>query len=117
MKYYSEEETGDLRLALEKRILRWRGVGTKQMFGCPCYQANSDLFAFLVTGGIVVTCLSEADRATLSRWPGTGVFQAGKKTVRHWVRIPIRDSADLDQVMPFVRRSYQAALQAQRRTG
>jgi hypothetical protein len=117
MRYYSEEETKELRQKLERKILRWRGVGTKTMFGCPCYQANGDLFAFLVTRGIVVTRLGEADRVTLSRSQGTGFFQAGKKEVRNWVRIPIRDTADLDQVMPFVRKSYQAALQPVLSTG
>jgi hypothetical protein len=115
MRYYSEEETGGLRLELEQAVLRWRGVGTKRMFGCPCYHADGNLFAFLVTDGIVVTRLSEADRATLSRWPGTGSFQAGKKTVRGWTRIPIEDKRALDRVMPFVRRSYRAAAQPGKR--
>ena len=55
IKYYSEEETKELRLAIEKEVLNWAHVSTKKMFGCPCYQAKGKLFVFLVTNGIVIT--------------------------------------------------------------
>ena len=34
MKYYSEEETKDLRLAFEDIVLNWARVSKKKMFGC-----------------------------------------------------------------------------------
>lgn len=106
MKYYSEEETRDLRLAFEEEVLRWPHVRTKKMFGCPGYQVNGRLFAFLVTHGVVITHLTPADRVTLSRQHPTTVFQAGKKMVPNWVKLAIENKEDLDRILPFVRKSY-----------
>jgi hypothetical protein len=105
MKYYSEEEMKDLRVAFEENVLTWEHIGTKKMFGCPCYQANGKLFAFLVTKGIVLTQLGEEDKETLSQQFSTAPFKAGKKTVQRWTKIPINSKKDLDQIMPFVRKS------------
>ena len=54
MKWYSEEETKELREAFEKEILKWPQVDFKKMFGCPCYLANGKMFAGMVTKGIVL---------------------------------------------------------------
>lgn len=110
MKYYSEEDTKDLRLGFEEKVLRWPQVGTKKMFGCPCYQAGGKLFAFLVTNGIVVTQLAQSEREALSRQHQTTFFHAGKKIVQNWVRVPVEDKSALVQVMPFVRKSYESVL-------
>ncbi len=110
MKYYSEEDTKDLRLALEEEVLSWPQVSTKKMFGCPCYQAKGKLFVFLVTKGIVITQLEQADREELSRQHQTAFFQAGKKIVKNWVRFSIETKEDLDRIMHFVRKSYEEAL-------
>ena len=110
MKYYSEEDTKDLRLAFEEKVLCWPQVSTKKMFGCPCYQSNGKLFTFLVTNGIVITQLAQADRETLSRQHQTTFFQAGKNFVQRWVRLSIKNKGDLDRIMPFVRKSYESAL-------
>ena len=110
MKYYVEEDTKELRSAFEEMVLQWPQVSTKKMFGCPCYQANGRLFAFLVTNGIVITKLDQADRGRLSRQYQASFFQAGKKIVRNWVRLSIRDKGDLDHIMPFARKSYESAL-------
>ncbi len=111
MKYYSEEDMKHLRLVLEEQVLSWKHVKTKKMFGCPCYQANDKLFVFLVTNGIVITQLDKEDREILSRQHPTTPFKAGKKTVQSWVRLSIKNKRDLDQIMPFVRKSYERALQ------
>jgi hypothetical protein len=110
MKYYSEQETKELRLALEAEVLNWPHVSTKKMFGCPCYQAKGKLFAFLVTNGVVITQLQQADRDEMSRQHQTSFFQAGKKTVKNWIRLSIKNKKDLDSVMPFVKKSYEEAL-------
>jgi hypothetical protein len=110
MKYYSEEEMKDVRLAFEKKILTWPYITTKKMFGCPCYQADGRLFAFLVTRGIVLTQLSEADRETVSKQYRTAPFQVGKKTVHDWLSVPVDDKRDLDRLLPFVRKSYRSSL-------
>jgi hypothetical protein len=110
MKYYSEQETKELRLALEAEVLNWPHVSTKKMFGCPCYQAKGKLFAFLVTNGVVITQLQQADRDEMSRQHQTAFFQAGKKTVKNWIRLSIKNKKDSDSVMPFVKKSYEEAL-------
>lgn len=81
MKYYSEEETKELRQALEEQVLNWTGVTKKKMFGCPCYKANEKLFAFLVTNGIVITKLQPSDREEqVNTEPATS--KPGKKQLR-----------------------------------
>ena len=37
MKYYIEEETVDLKAALDQEVLSWEGVEERQMMGCPSY--------------------------------------------------------------------------------
>jgi hypothetical protein len=110
MKYYSEDDTRDLRLALEKEVLNWAHVSTKKMFGCPCYQAKGKLFVFLVTKGIVITQLQPVDREDLASKYKTSFFQAGKKTVKNWIKLSITKREELDNIIPFVRKSYEEAL-------
>jgi len=110
MRYYREAETKKLRTAFEGEILNWPEVSTKKMFGCPCYQARGKLFAFLVTHGIVITQLAGTDREALSKRYPTSAFRAVKKTVPRWVRLSLKRQKDLDQLIPFVRKSYNAAL-------
>ena len=83
MRYYSEDENKELRLALEQKVLSWTHVSTKKIFGCPCYKARGKLFAFLVTKGIVFTQLQPSDREELTSIYKTSFFQAGKKTVKN----------------------------------
>jgi predicted DNA-binding protein (MmcQ/YjbR family) len=110
MKYYSDDKTKDLRIVLEKKILRWPYVNTKKMFGCPCYKAKERLFAFLVTSGIVITQLKKKDREQLSDQLETAVFQAGKKRVRIWIRVHLKNKKELEQMIPYIRKSYNVAL-------
>lgn len=110
MKYYSEEETKDLRLALEDEVLSWPHVGTSKMFGCPCYRARGTLFAFLFMDSLVVTSLGEKDREKISRQRKTMPFEAANRKIKSWVRIPIQNNRELDKLMPFVRKSYRSAL-------
>ena len=81
------------------------------MFGCPCYQVNGKLFTFLVTNGIVMTQLSQADREALAYLPQTSFFRAGKKIAPKWLQVSIKNVRDLDGIMPFVRKSYESAWQ------
>ena len=110
MKYYIEEEMQEIRTALEDEVLTWSNVTTKKMFGCPCYKANNKLFTFLVTGGVVLTKLSEADRESLYSSFKTSPFQAGKKTVNNWPQITIKDRSELSKIIPFVEKSYNTAM-------
>lgn len=110
MKYYSEEDMRDSRLKLEKRILRWANVSTKKMFGCPCYKADGKLFAFLVTNGVVITKLDQNQRETLSRRYDVSSFQAGKKIVRNWTRLSMNHKGELEEIIPYIRKSYESVL-------
>jgi len=109
MKYYSEEEMKEIRLTFEEEILAWPEVTTRKMFGCPCYKADNKLFAFLVTGGVVLTKLSEPDRETLSNSFDTEPFQAGKKTIKNWPRVTVQDKSELPKIITFVEKSYKTA--------
>jgi TfoX/Sxy family transcriptional regulator of competence genes len=110
MKYYSEAEDHDLRQAFETEIRTWPNVRTRKMFGCPCYQANGKLFALVVSGGIVITRLSDADRALLIHQNVGVPFQPGQKTVQSWLQIAVQNKAELKPFLPYVRKSYDAAL-------
>jgi hypothetical protein len=111
MKYYSEDETRDLRLAMEEEVPCWPGAGRARMFGVPCFMARGRLFAFLVTRGVVVTRLGQADRDELSRKNNAAPFRSENKVYRKWLRLSVDSPKDLDGVMPFVRKSYEAVLQ------
>ncbi len=110
MKYYSEEASKAFRVKFEEEVLGWPQVSAKKMFGCPCYQANGKLFAFLVTNGVVITRLDQKDRETLSRQHQTTPFRGGRRVVQNWHRLSIENKNGLNAVMSFVRKSYQSAL-------
>jgi hypothetical protein len=110
MKYYSEDETKEIRLVLEAEILKWYKVDFKKMFGCPCYTANGKLFVFLVTKGIVITRLGETEITKLSMSRKTTSFHAGNKDMKNWRQIPLIKTQELYPLMPFVKKSYEEAL-------
>jgi predicted DNA-binding protein (MmcQ/YjbR family) len=107
MKYFDEAKMHDVRIKLEKSILSWENVTTRKMFGCPCYKTKDKLFAFIVTGGVVLTALKEDDRNALSKKFNTSPFVAGKKIVLKWVTIPVKNSHDIKKVLPYIKKSYQ----------
>lgn len=111
MKHYSERETRELRGRLEEVVMSWPGVSAREMFGCPCYKANGKVFAFLVTRGIVITRLPQPDRQVLLRLRPSQPYRAGKRSVRSWIKTEVEGSADLAAVLPYVEKSYQAALE------
>ena len=67
MKWYVEEETKELRKALETEILGWYNVEYKKMF------------VGLLTKGIIITKLDESDRLKLKRIHEILPFNVGKK--------------------------------------
>ncbi len=101
----------NIREGFEEKVLTWLNISTRKMFGCPCYKANDKLFAFLVTGGIVLTKLSEPERNNISKRYNTTPFQAGKKTMNAWIQIPVNEIEDLSELIAFVEKSYKAALE------
>jgi hypothetical protein len=109
MKWYIEEKTKELRQAFEKEILKWANVDYKMMFGCPCYLANGKMFVGLVTKGIVITKLSNSEKEELKKIKETKPFNAGGRVISSWVNIDLEVS-DLEEIMPFVKKSYNRAL-------
>ena len=107
-RFYSEEAMGALRARFEAKVLKWPGVKGRQMFGCPCYDAGK-MFAFLATGGVVVTKLSHADRAALSKRRGVAPFQPMGRAVQKWLQIPVKSAKEMDAAVAWVERSYRAA--------
>lgn len=109
MKWYIEEETKELRKALEKEILKWPKVDSKKMFGCPCYLANGKMFAGMVTKGIVITKLSCLEIEELNKSQNTKPFSPGGKIIKSWVSIQL-DPKDITDIMPYVKKSFDRAI-------
>ena len=106
MRYFRE--------AFEDAVLRLPGVTPRKMFGSPCYMAADALFAFLVTGGVVLTRLPEAARARLLAGEIAGldasVFVSGTKPMPKWVRIGVEGDEVSKRLLALVRECYDAAL-------
>lgn len=108
LKWYIEEESKELREAFEKEISKWPQVDYKKMFGCPCYLINGKMFAGLVTKGIIITKLNDAEKNELKKIKETKPFIAGKKTIKSWVHINLEPS-ELNEITPYIRKSYDRA--------
>jgi len=109
VKYYDDEVMRGLRLALEQEVLRWPGVTTRKMFGCPCYMVKGNLFAFLVTHGLVLPRTAD-ETGNLQSLHGAKPFRAGNKTSRRRLEVPIRSETELRRLIPFVRDSFELSL-------
>ncbi len=79
-----------------------------KMFGVPCYLAGGKLFAFLVTRGVVITKLDQADREALFQQPNASAFRSANRVYRTWVRLSVDDPKDMDGLVPLLRKSYEA---------
>jgi hypothetical protein len=107
MKYFDAEKMGQIRNDLEKKILQWPGVSSREMMGCLCYLHGKNMIAFLVTDGIVISKLSEQDEKDLSKLSKKASLRMGGKTMRKPVwELKTRDH--LRTILPFLRKSYQA---------
>ena len=109
LKWYIEEETKELRSALEKEILNWPNVDYKKMFGCPCYLANGKMFAGLVTKGLVITKLNSQEKEELQKIKETKPFAAGDKIIKSWVQVNLEPN-ELKELIPYVKKSYDRAI-------
>lgn len=111
---YDETEMRYFREAFEDAILRLPGVTPRKMFGSPCYMAADALFAFLVTGGLVLTRLSEETRRRLAGGEIEGVsarvFVSGTKPMKTWLEIETCGDEMPDVLLTLARESYDNAL-------
>jgi hypothetical protein len=110
MIYYVESEGKALREAFERKVLVWPKVTMRKMFGCPAYQAEGKLFAFLVTEGVVITQVRKHDRETLGEAFETEPFKAGEREISRWLTVTVDDLARLPRVMAYVKKSYETVL-------
>lgn len=111
MPYYIEDDARALRQAFEKEVLLWPQVITRRMLGCPAYVADGRLFAFLVTGGVVITQLRKKDKQMLAQDNQIEPFKAGERVIERWTKVLIADPASVGRIMGFVRKSYQTAME------
>ena len=107
MKYFDTEKMSQIRNELEKEILEWPGVSSREMMGCLCYLHGKNMLAFLVTDGIVISRLSEQEEKDLSKLSRKTAFKMGGKSMRKPVwELKTRDN--LRTILPFLKKSYEA---------
>lgn len=112
MKYYDEDNSGHIHKELEKIVLNWPDVTTKLMFGCPAYRADRIIFVFVVNGRLVITKIDSTQINTLKSQFQAVPFQAGKRTIKKWTKIPADNEKDVKALVPFLSRSYALARDA-----
>jgi hypothetical protein len=108
MKYFDEEKMGEIRDELEKEILQWPGVSSREMMGCLCYLHGKKMIAFLVTDGIVISKLSEQEQKDLSKLSKNVSFKMSGKTIRKLVW-ELKTLKNLKTILPFLKKSYRAS--------
>lgn len=79
--------------ALLDDMLLWRPeVSGKFMFGWPCYLVRGKMFAIAYDDEtLVLTVLGEESQAALLEEDGSSSFSGGGKTIKGWIRVPVRD--------------------------
>jgi len=106
MKYFDTEKMREIREELDREILKWPGVSSREMMGCLCYLHGKNMIAFLVTDGIVISRLSEQETNDLSKLSKKMAFKMGGKTFRKPVW-ELKTRENLLTILPFLRKSYQ----------
>ena len=109
VKFYDEKRMERIREAFEDEIEGWQGVASKEMMGCLCYFRGKKFFAFLVTDGVVLTKLTEHERGELAGAVASKPFTMAGKTVSTWAQIKVTRPSDLRPLLPYLRRSFDAA--------
>lgn len=104
------EDDSYIRSGLEEYVLSWPRVTTRFMFGCLAYMAKGKLFAFVQNESLVLTNIDEASREAIASCHEAFPFESKGKTVGGWLEVVISDESELADIMPYVRKSYEAAL-------
>ena len=109
MKYFDETKMAAIRETLDAEVMKWPGVVSKGMMGCLCYFRRGKFFAVLVNDGIAVTRLDVEDGAKLSKVKGAKPFEIGGRVSSHWSQQPLKNPRDVQPLLPYIRKSYEAA--------
>src|SRR3972149_5258347 len=105
LKFYRDATMRAAREALEATVLGWPGVARRGWMGGLVYFRGKRFFAFLVTGGLVITKLPDADRAALAKRRGAKPFAMSGRTSSKWVQLLVAKPADLKPLLPPGRKS------------
>jgi hypothetical protein len=100
----------DLRLEFEAYVRQWPDVVSKFMFGCLAYLARGKLFSFIFEDNLVITNLDAESREELTDSHEAFPFEFKGKPLGGWMQVVVADESELDDLMPYVRKSYEAAL-------
>ncbi len=102
---------GAIRQRFEEAVILWKGATARKMMGSPTFFFERPFFAFLLTKGIVITKLSEAERAKLPK-NGKPFAMTGARVPKNWVMMSLEGPDDIQKVLPYVKQSYQALAKA-----
>lgn len=101
----------EIRSAFEKKVLSWPKVTKHMTFGCPSYQANGKTFAILVTNGVLVTRIDQTTDDVHVDLCQNGTNHVKQRNIEHWIRVPVMDKDEIDQIIPIVKKSSEIVLQ------
>ena len=110
MKIYHAERMDPLKEAFEADVLLWPETEGRKMMGCPCYMAGGKMFATIVDDAVVITKLDEGDREKLMADHDAAPFTHGTKVMSKWMKVPVEGDGDLPDLLPYLMRSYEAAM-------
>lgn len=105
-----DEEVRDLRRTFESIVLEWPSVDRQTTSEYPAYQVGGEVFAVLSAKGVALSCPSPSQREALEEEFETEPYEPDQKMITDWVHVEIDDIRALDQLLPYIQRSYSAAL-------
>ncbi len=64
----------------------------------------------MVTGGIILTRLSEEEKMRLLKDSRAGYFEGHGRTMKNWILISFHDPSEFEGYLPYIQSSYEGAL-------
>lgn len=106
-----DAEEDDLRERVSAIVEDWDGVEQVTMFGLPSFTARGQLFCVVSEQGLSLTRLPDDDREELAGMADVEPFDADGRTVESWATVATEALPDDETLVPFLRASYEAALE------
>ena len=107
----TDDATADLADRIEALAGGWDRVERVELFGLPSFTAGGELFCVASPQGVSLTRLPDDDRTALEAVAEVGPFDADGRTVERWATVAPDDLPDDETLEPFLRASYEAALE------